>query len=414
MSIDNLVSERFGPLQGVRIISSGTLIAEPWAAELAAEMGAEVIQIERPGVGDSGWRTLGIRLETADGSPPVATNWIQERRNMFCISLDLTKPLGRDLFLKLAARADIWMESSKPGTCTKFSLNDEAVFKVNPKLVITHVSGYGQTGHHDYIHRASYDIVGQAFGGMMSQTGFPDPQPPTRAAPWTADYITALFALWSSLAGLTYARSTGQGQSIDLAQYEAIHRTLGGTMVEYFEQGLVRERSGNRAQGFQPLDTFAAMDGWVVVGAVADVYKRLCRVIGLDGEDGKWQSARVNLESIEGIEFDAILRGWISERTIEEVVQAMNEAQVPCSRILSSDAMAADPHYRARGVHIDWRDEQLGRNVKGMGVVPKFSRTPGKIWRGSVEVGHDNDLVYGKVLGLSNAEIEELRRSSVI
>jgi crotonobetainyl-CoA:carnitine CoA-transferase CaiB-like acyl-CoA transferase len=414
MSIDSLVPERFGPLQGVRIISSGTLIAQPWAAELASEMGAEVIQIERPGLGDSGWRTLGIRLETGDGSPPVATNWIQERRNIFCISLDLSKTQGRDLFLKLAARADIWMESSKPGTYPKFGLDDQSVFKMNPKLVITHVSGYGQTGHPDYISRASYDIVGQAFGGMMFQTGFPDPNPPTRAAPWTADYITALFTLWSSLAGLTYARSTGQGQSIDLAQYEAIHRTLGGTMIEYFDRELVRERSGNRAQGFQPLDTFEAKDGWVVIGAVADVYKRLCRVIGLDGEDPKWQSARVNLESIEGIEFDAMLRGWINERTIDQVVHAMNEAQVPCSRIMSSDLMASDPHYQARGVHIEWRDEQLGRNVKGMGVVPRFSQTPGKVWRGSVKIGHDNDLVYGKVLGLSEREIAQLRRNSVI
>ncbi len=414
MSSDNLVPERFGPLQDVKIISSGTLIAQPWAAELASEMGAEVIQIERPGAGDSGWRTLGIRLPTADGSPPVATNWIQERRNMFCISLDLTKPQGRDLFLQLAARADIWMESSKPGTYRKFGLEDDTVFKVNPKLVITHVSGYGQTGDPHYIQRASYDIVGQAFGGMMFQTGFPDPNPPTRAAPWTADYITALFTLWSSLAGLTYARSTGKGQSIDLAQCEAIHRTLGGTMIEYFEQKVIRERSGNRAQGFQPLDTFAAKDGWVVIGAVADVYKRLCRVIGLDGDDPKWQSARVNLDSIEGIEFDAILRGWVNERTIDEVVRAMNQEQVPCSRIMSSDLMASDSHYRARQMHVEWRDEQLGRDVKGMGVVPKFSQTPGKIWRGSVKVGHDNELVYGKLLGLSAAAIENLRIARVI
>jgi crotonobetainyl-CoA:carnitine CoA-transferase CaiB-like acyl-CoA transferase len=414
MSIENLVPERFGPLQGVRIISSGTLIAQPWAAELAAEMGAEVIQVERPGVGDVGWRTLGIRMETADGSPPVATNWIQERRNIFCVSLDLSKPQGRDLFLQLAARADIWMESSKPGTYPRFGLNDEAVFKVNPKLVITHVSGYGQTGHHDYIHRASYDIVGQAFGGMMYQTGFPDPNPPTRAAPWTADYITALFTLWASLAGLTYARSTGKGQAIDLAQYEAIHRTLGGTMMEYFERGVVRERSGNRAQGFQPLDTFEAMDGWVVIGAVAEVYKRLCRVIGLDPEEEKWQSARVNLESIEGIEFDAMLRGWINERTIEEVVREMNEAQVPCSRILSSEDIARDPHYQARQMHIEWRDEQLGRNVKGIGIAPKFGLTPGKVWRGSVAVGYDNELVYGKVLGMSAQQIAELKDAGVI
>src|SRR5260370_33667873 len=113
----------------------------------------------------------------------------------------------------------------------------------------------------------------------MHQTGSADPEPPMRAAPWIGDYMTAMFTLWSSLAGLTYARATGKGQAIDLAQYEAIHKTMGGTMLEYFEAGVVRERSGNRAQGFQPLDSFQASDGWIVLGALSDVYKRLLTVI---------------------------------------------------------------------------------------------------------------------------------------
>jgi crotonobetainyl-CoA:carnitine CoA-transferase CaiB-like acyl-CoA transferase len=413
MSIESLVSAKFGPLQGVKIVSTGTLIAQPFAAELAAEMGAEVIQIERPGPGDVGWRNIGIRLPTKDGKSAVATTWIQERRNVFCISLDLSKPRGREVFLKLIARADIWMESSRPGTYPKWNLDDASVWKINPKLVITHVSGFGQTGDPDYVHRASYDVVGQAAGGMMYQTGFPDPTPPTRAAPWTGDYITALFAMWSSLAGLTYARETGKGQAIDVAQYEAIHKTMGGTMVEYFQNGIVRERSGNRAQGFQPLDTFQASDGWVVLGAIGDVYARMLGVIGLDPADPKWETARTQLESIEGIEFDAILRGWISERTVKEVVAAMAAANVPCSPIMSSKDIAEDSQYRAREVHVEWEDGQVGR-VKGIGVVPKFSLTPGKIVRGSVPVGGDNDRVYRDLLGISADEIESMRRDKVI
>src|SRR5581483_2800186 len=252
MAEKTLVPENFGPLQGVKIVSSGTLIAQPFAAELAAEMGAEVIQIERPAVGDVGWRNIGIRLKNLRGGPPIATTWVQERRNVFCITLDLSKPRGREIMLRLVSRADIWMESSKPGTYSKWGLDDASVWKVNPKLVITHVSGFGQSGDPDYVMRPSYDVVGQAVGGMMYQTGFPDPTPPTRAAPWTGDYITALFTLWSSLAGLVYASSSGKGQAIELAQYEAIHKTMGGTMVEFFQEGIVRERSGNRAQGFQP------------------------------------------------------------------------------------------------------------------------------------------------------------------
>jgi crotonobetainyl-CoA:carnitine CoA-transferase CaiB-like acyl-CoA transferase len=408
-----LVPEAFGPLQGVKIVSTGTLIAQPFAAELAAEMGAEVIHVERPVVGDVGWRNIGIRLKARDGAPPVATTWVQERRNMFCVTLDMSKPRGREILLKLLARADIWMESSKPGTYPKWGLDDAAVWKVNPKLVITHVSGFGQSGEADYVARASYDVVGQAAGGVMYQTGFPDPTPPTRAAPWTGDYLTALFAMWSSLAGLTYARATGKGQAIDVAQYEAIHKTLGGTMVEYFQEGIVRERSGNRAQGFQPLDTFQAADGWVVLGALGDVYNRLVRVIGLDPDDPKWQSARTNLESIEGIEFDAILRGWVLERSVAQVVREMTDGKVPCSPIMSSKDIAEDLQYRARQMHIEWEDEQVGR-VKGIGVVPKFSHTPGKIFRGSVAIGHDNERVLGGLLGLRASEIAALRGDKII
>jgi crotonobetainyl-CoA:carnitine CoA-transferase CaiB-like acyl-CoA transferase len=412
MTGKSLMPEPFGPLQGVRIVSTGTLIAQPFAAALAAEMGAEVIQVERPGVGDVGWRTLGIRLPARAGAPPVATNWIQERRNVFCVTLDFAQPRGRDLFLRLAAMSDIWMESSKPGTYSRWKLDDDAVWKVNPRLVITHVSGYGRHGDPDYVTRASYDIVGQAFGGAMYQTGFPD-NPPSRAAPWTGDYMTALFTLWSSLAGLTYARAHGKGQAIDLAQYEAIHRTLGGTMIEYFQNGLVRERSGNKAQGFQPLDSFQTSDGWVVMGALSEVYNRLLRAIGLDADDPKWNSARVNLESIEGIEFDAILRGWMAERTTAEVVRILNEAQVPCSPIMTAKDLAEDPHYKARQMHIEWEDLQAGP-VKGIGIVPKFSATPGKVWRGAPGVGHDNQRVYGDLLGLSAAELDSLRREKVI
>ncbi|HEY6394421.1 MAG TPA: CoA transferase [Candidatus Binataceae bacterium] len=407
-----LLPEQFGPLQGVKIVSTGTLIAQPFAAELAAEMGAEVIQIERPLRGDIGWRTIGVRLETKDNTPPVATTWLQERRNVFCVTLDLSKPKGRDILLKVLARADIWMESSKPGTYQKWGLDDASVWKVNPRLVITHVSGYGQTGRPAYVARASYDIVGQAVGGTMYQTGYPQVAP-TRAAPWTGDYITALFTLWSSLAGLTYARATGKGQAIDLAQYEAIHKTIGGTMLEYFQQGTVRERSGNRAQGFQPLDSFAARDGWVVLGALGDVYDRICRVIGLDPIDRKWQSARTNLESVEGIEFDAILRGWINERTVAEVVRIMNEGKVPCSPIMSAKDMAEDPQYRARAMHIEWEDAHVGK-VKGIGIAPKFSLTPGKIFRGAPGIGDDNNRVYRDLLGLSAAHLAALKREKVI
>ena len=410
----SLLPEQFGPLQGVRIVSSGTLVAQPFAAVLAAEMGAEVIQIERTGEGDAAWRHLGMQLPTTDGQGQVATTWIQERRNEWYVSLDFSKPEGRDLFLKLVKSCDIWMESSKPGSYTKWGLTDEAVLQANPKLVIAHVSGYGQTGHQDYLGRASYDMIGQAFGGLMYQTGFPDPDPPVRANPWTADYITALFCLWSSLAGYISAQRTGTGQVVDISQFEAIHRLLSGTMVEYFSNGFVRERTGNKATAFQPYDAFQASDGWVVVGAVGlAVFSRVCRVLGLDPEEEKWQRASVDVNGLEGIEFDALLRGWIAERTVAEVVEQLNAAQVACCPIMNSKDMAEDPHYEARNVHVEWEDNQVGR-VKGTGVSPSFSATPGKVWRGSVPVGHDNEQIYTHFAGLSREEVARLKEKGVI
>ncbi|HTY57112.1 MAG TPA: CoA transferase [Candidatus Binataceae bacterium] len=414
MATKPLIPQSFGPLQGVRIISSGLFIAQPFAAELAAEMGAEVIHIEQPQIGDVGWRSFGNRLPARDGGEPVGTSWIQERRNMLSVTLDLSKPRGRELFLRLVATAELWMESSRPGTYQKWGLDDAAVWAVNPRLVITHVSGYGQDGHPDYVSRPALDAISQGFGGTMYLTGFPDPMPPTRAAPWIGDYLTSYSALASSMAALLHARSTGKGQSVDVALFEMIHKTLGGTMIDYFHDGIVHERYGNRSRLFQPIDTFRARDGWVMLAAVAGLYERLCRAIGLDPADPRWRIAATNLDSPEGLEFDRILRQWIGGRTVAEVVRTLgNEAKVPCGPILSSKEIAADPHYQARGVHVEWDDEQVGR-VKGIGVAPKFSDTPGRIWRGSVRLGHDNATVYRELLGLSDAELDELRQQQVI
>ena len=410
---DSLLPEQFGPLQGIRILSSGTIIAQPFAAEMAAEMGAEVIQIERPGVGDAVWRNLEFPIEAEDGTS-VAAGWVQDRRNMRHVTLNLATPEGKDMFLRLIPQFDIWMESSIPGSYTEWGLDDATVLKANPQLIIAHVSGYGQDGHPDYLGRASYDFIGQAFGGLMHLTGFPEPDPPVKATPWTADYITALFCLWSCLAGYIYAQRTGKGQVIDVAQYESIHHVLAGTMVAYYELGLVRGRAGNAAGMFQPYDTYQAKDGWVIIAAVGTVFDRVCRVLGLDSTEDHWRRAHREVQSPNGIEFDAILRGWVEERTIEEVVSIMNAAQVGCCSIMNATDIAEDPHYAARDVHIEWEDLCLGKTVKGTGIAPKFSLTPGKVWRGSVPLGYDNELVYKRLLGLGSDEVSQLSEKGIL
>jgi crotonobetainyl-CoA:carnitine CoA-transferase CaiB-like acyl-CoA transferase len=410
---ETLVPESFGPLQGVRVLSTGSVIAQPFAAVVAAQMGAEVIQIENPHVDDI-WRTVGLSVPKKDGSGTVGTSWLAERRNEFNTTLDMSTPEGREIFLKLAGRADIWMESSRPGVYDKWGLSDDVVLARNPRLVICHVSGYGQTGEPSYLGRASYDMIGQAFGGSMYQTGFPEPQPPTRAAPWTADYITALFCLSSCLAAYIHARETGEGQSIDLAQFEAIQAVLAGTMVEWFQLGVVRERSGNKSPAFQPYDVYKAQDGSVVITSPATtIHEKVCRLLGLDPSDPYWATARTAIEEVNGLEFDALLRGWVEERTMAEVIKTLNDAGIPCSPILSSKNAAEDPHYLAREVHIEWEDEQVG-TLKGTRPVPRFSKTPQKIWRGTSAPGGDNALVYGDLLGYSPEHLAALKAQGTI
>ena len=159
---------------------------------------------------------------------------------------------------------------------------------------------------------------------------------------------------------------------------------------------------------------FKASDGWVIVAAVGSLYDRVCRVLGLDPTEEKWRNARTDVESIEGIEFDAILRRWAEERTVEEVVDIMNAAEVASCPIMTTRDIAGDPHYRARNVHTEWEDLQLGRKVKGTGIAPKFSLTPGRVWRGSVPLGHDNALVYQRLLGLSSRDLDQLGEQGVL
>ena len=408
-----LLPEQFGSLQGVRILSTGTIIAQPFAADLAAAMGAEVIQIERPGTGDAVWRNLEFQIKGDDGSS-VAAGWVQHRRNTMHSTLDLGTAKGKEIFLRLIPLVDIWMESSIPGTFSEWGLDDETILKINPSIVITHVSGYGQDGHADYLDRASYDFIGQGFGGMMNLIGFPDPDPPVRAVPWTGDFVTALFCLWSSLSGYIYAQRTGKGQVIDLAQFEAVHQILAGTMLAYYELGLDRERSGNKAGLLQPYDCYQAKDGWVNIAAIGPRFKNLCVVLDLDPADEKWQKAADEVESLEGIEFDAILRGWLEDRTVQEVVDTLNSAKIACCAIMTPKDMAEDAQYKIRNVHIEWEDITLGRKVKGTGITPKFSLTPGKIWRGSVPVGYDNETIYCDFLGLTPAELKQMGEQGVI
>ncbi|MSQ12002.1 MAG: CoA transferase [Dehalococcoidia bacterium] len=408
----SILPEQFGALRGLRILSTGTKITQPYAAHLAADFGAEVIQVEAPGAGDP-WRREEYTWKTRTGGQ-VNAHWVHDRRNAFYITLDLAKPEGREVFLNdLIPQCDIWMENSKPGTYPAWGITDAAVLAQNPRIIITHVSPFGQTGDPDYLQRSSSSLVNLAFGGLMYTTGQPDATP-VAAPVHGGDKIVALYAFWSSLAAYIWAQQTGKGQVIDIAEFECINKITSGTMPMWFVDGAIRERTGNKAGQFQPYDTFMATDGWVFIAAISvPIFRRTLTLLGLDPNDERLSGAFSNPNSPVGLEFDGVLRKWVGQRTVAEVVRTLNEATIPCGPVNDPKQAAQDPHFVERKIHEEWDDEQVGK-VKGVRPVPWFSKTPGKIWRGSVGVGHDNDTVYTRLVGLSAAKLKELRTKKVI
>jgi crotonobetainyl-CoA:carnitine CoA-transferase CaiB-like acyl-CoA transferase len=408
-----LVPLRHGPLQGVRVLSSGILIAQPFAAHLAALWGAEVIHLERPG-GDT-YRYSPPFIERE--GKKVNVWWAQDRTNVLSIVVDLRTDKGREIFLKLIKQSDIWMESSRPGTYEKLGLTDELLLKVNPELVIVHVSGFGQFGHPDYLGLPAYDAVAAAYSAWMSINGFPD-SPPYKPFPYTGDYITALTALASALAGYIYAKKTGKGLVIDVAQFEAIANLFGGLWLQYTQLGILPRRTGNKDIYFQPYDIFETADGdYVFIGALGyDLFKRLCDAIGLNFEE--WKDVHYAHEAMhteKGRRFDEYLRKWVKQRSTKEVIETMKKYAVPCMKVYTLKDAVEDPHYNARENFVEWVDESLGDKIKGWGIVPKFLMdSKPKIWRGSPRLGQDTRAVLKYLLDYTEDEINKLIEERIV
>ena len=404
---------RFGPLEGLRVVSTGILIAQPFIGTKLAEFGAEVIHVERPGGDIFRWTapllTRGPREHGCDEADGM--------KNRLSMGLDLKRARAIELLLALFKISDVWMESSAPGTMERIGITNEMALAVNPGLVIVRVSTYGQYGEPDYLGRPGYDALAQAFGGMMNITGDPS-GPPQRAKTFTGDYLTALTGWAATMMGLWEAKKTGRGQVIDLAQYEAVAQTQGNTLPLYTGQGVSYGHTGNRAPGFQPYDTFKCQDGWVFIGAVGGaIFPRVPKFLGLDPEVYSYEAcsrdaAAVNSE--RGRELDRRLRDYCAGRTCREAEAALNKAQIGCARVFSTADQYADPHYAAREMTVPALDRQSGVPVRVYGVVPKMSLTPGRVWRGACAVGEDTTDILSRLLGLSESEIDGLYAEEVV
>src|SRR5213593_11260 len=401
-----------GPLAGIRLLDLGTRVAAPFAATLLADLGAEVIKVELPGQGDF-LRSIGPFV---DG---YSLFWAVENRGKKSITCDLRKAAGQALLKRLVPLVDVVVENFQPGTLEGWGLGYEALATLNPGIILTRVSVYGQTG--PYRDRPGLDRNGIALGGLLYITGYPD-RPPVRPGVIVSDYLTGVFNAFGILAALyerdRRARETGapgRGQTVELSLYESILRIMEHPLAAYDRLGIVREREGNRLRNSAPLDNWETRDGkYVCIIAAGDgLFPRLCRAMGREDllADPRFTTMARRAEHAD--EINAIVAAWCKERTAREIQDVLERHEVPFGVACSVADIFADPHVQARGDIVEVEDPVIGP-VRMQGVYPRFSRTPGAIRTGAPRLGAHNDEVYGGLLGLSVEERGHLAREGVI
>jgi len=376
----------FGNLSGLKVLSSGSVVASPFSATLMAENGPTVIQLKS---------TIG-----PDRCRRIKYGWEAERRNELTLALNIPSPKGKEIFLKLIEWADIWFESAKGGTYEKWGLTDEVMWEHNPKLAIVHVSGYGQAGDPKYVNRPSYVAAEQAFGCYAFVNGFPEPMPPMRAVPYTGDYMTALSGAWAGLMGYLNAQRTGKGESIDLAQFEVMVRMMFDYPMKAFNDGEILGRAGNADPAFAGYSIWKCGDGrYIFIGAIgAAPLGRLARLLGLDTDPDYNPKMQFALKAGPTAGFaerlDRTIADFCAKGTQQEVDEALNAAGVPCAPVLDLGQVWDHPHWNARNILGEWDDPKYGR-IKGLNAFPfMVKNNPGKIWRGAPLYGRTRSTSF--------------------
>ena len=399
------------PLEGVRVLEMGQLMAGPFAGTILAYYGAEVIKIEPPKTGDPvrAWRGV-----DADGT---SLWWRSLGRNKKCITVDLRTDEGRSIARELAGKSDVVVENFKPGTMEKWKLGPEDIKARNKDVIYCRVSGYGQTG--PYSHKPGYASVCEGVGGFRYVNGFPD-RPPCRPNLSLGDSLAGLHAALGIVMAL-YNRSGrkgrdggGTGQEIDVAIYESVFNMMEAVVPEFDRLGMVREREGSKLTGIVPTNTYRCRDDlYVIIGGNGDsIYKRLMIAAGREDMVNRPEYA-TNADRVRNEpEVDGAISAWTATLTAAEVVEKLEAAQVPVGSIYTVKDMLKDPHYKARGMFEEV--EVGGRPLKLPAMTPKLSGTPGGTeWPGP-EVGSHSVEVLKSILGRSDADIEVLKANGTI
>jgi crotonobetainyl-CoA:carnitine CoA-transferase CaiB-like acyl-CoA transferase len=397
---------RKGPLVGMRVIDAGTMIAGPLAATQLADFGADVIKVELPGVGDS-------MRHWAPMKEGLSLWWKVIGRNKRLITLTLSKPRGQELFRELVKSADIIIENYRPGTFERWGLGYAELAKINPKLVMVRVSGFGQTG--PYATRGGYGTIAEAFSGIPSFTGFPD-RPPTLPGFPMADSVASTFAAMSAMFAV-YNRdhTSGLGQEIDVSLYEPLFRLVESQVIGFDQLDIVKQRQGNRLAEDSPRNTYATRDGrWIGISASSQrTFERLALAMEMPELIADPRFADNVSRCANDVALDEQIAAWFGKRDCGDIMALFEKAEVVAGPVLNISDIVKDPHYLARENIIGVPDEDFG-SVRMQGVVPKFGSTPGEVRHAGRALGADNHEVFVDELGITENEFAALQAEGVI
>ncbi|WP_373502712.1 CaiB/BaiF CoA transferase family protein [Aestuariivirga sp.] len=404
-----------GPLTGLRVLDLTRVLAGPWATQILADFGAEVIKIEKPGEGDDtrGWGPPFIT--NADGSKGDAAYFLSANRGKWSVTIDMATAEGQKLIQQLAAQSDIVMENFKVGGLKKYGLDYESLKAVNPRLIYCSLTGFGQNG--PYAQRAGYDFMIQGMGGIMSVTGQPDGTPgaePMKIGVAFADIFTGLYCTIGIQAALYHRERTGVGQYIDVALLDSQVGVLANQALNYLVGGKAPTRMGNAHPNIVPYQTFATSDGFIIMAVATDrQFKEYCAILGVPklAEDERFRLNRGRV--VNRADLIPLLVEPMKTRSTVEWVAAFEQAAIPCGPINSIDQVFANEQVLARGLQIGLtRDD--GVQVPGVANPIVFSETPVEYDKAPPRLGDGTEKVLSEALGLSAEQIEVLKRAGVI
>lgn len=392
-----------GALTGVRVLDLSRFIAGPFCTMLLADMGAEVIKVEN--VSGEVSRTLGPFYKD------VSLYFTSYNRNKKSITLNLKTEKGKEIFRKLVEKSDVVVENFRPGVIAKMGFGYEELKKINNEIILTSISGFGQTG--PYRDRAAFDCIGQAMSGLMSLTGGPE-HPPLLAGTYISDFVSALYSAFGTVTALYNRSKTGKGQKIDIALLDSLFSILATAMPEYLACGTVQKRSGNQDKVSGPANTFKAKDGFIYIHAGTDpLWARLVKVLGKPEllDDPRFQGVDNRMQNLDVLE--KIVEEWTSDKTVQEVEELLVRAGIPVSPVATMPQVVENPQlkHREQIVYIEYPG--VGKIPIG-GVTVKMSGTPGAIYKRPPLLGEHNEEVYKGLLGMKHEELILLKKEGVI